>query len=73
MKNDESSSSDDSDVESDSSDEESKDQPVLQISSIPHFGTINRIRVSYSKSIYLKSNEKVLVFLNILFNYGWSL
>ncbi|XP_025416385.1 glutamate-rich WD repeat-containing protein 1 [Sipha flava] len=44
MKNDDSTSSEDSDVESDSSDEESKDQPVLQISSIPHFGTINRIR-----------------------------
>lgn len=44
LKNDKSSSSDDSDVESESSDEESNDQPVLQISSIPHFGTINRIR-----------------------------
>lgn len=44
IKNDESSSSDDSSVESESSDEESNDQPVLQISSIPHFGTINRIR-----------------------------
>jgi len=44
MKNDESSSSDDSDVESESSDEESNDQPVLQVSSISHFGTINRIR-----------------------------
>jgi len=46
MKNDESSSSDDSDVESESSDEESNDQPVLQVSSISHFGTINRIRVN---------------------------
>lgn len=45
MKNEES-SSDDSEVESDSSDEESSDQPVLQISTIPHFGTINRIRVN---------------------------
>lgn len=44
MKNEES-SSDDSEVESDSSDEESNDQPLLQISTIPHFGTINRIRV----------------------------
>lgn len=48
MKN-ESSSSDDSSVESESSDEESNDQPVLQISSIPHFGTINRIRVKLIK------------------------
>lgn len=45
MKNEESSSSDDSDVESDS-DDESSDQPVLQIASIPHYGTINRIRVN---------------------------
>ncbi|KAE9545238.1 hypothetical protein AGLY_000781 [Aphis glycines] len=44
IKNEDSSSSDDSDVESDSSDDESKDQPVLQISSIPHLGTVNRIR-----------------------------
>lgn len=44
MKNDET-SSDDSDVESDSSDEESNNQPVLQITSIPHYGTVNRIRV----------------------------
>jgi hypothetical protein len=51
MKNDDSTSSEDSDVESDSSDEESKDQPVLQISSIPHFGTINRIRVCYSSLV----------------------
>lgn len=49
MKNEDSSSSDDSDVESDSSDEESNDQPVLQISSIPHNGTINRIRVKFFK------------------------
>lgn len=44
MKNDES-SSDDSDVESESSDEESNDQPVLQLTSIPHYGTVNRVRV----------------------------
>ncbi|XP_050530467.1 glutamate-rich WD repeat-containing protein 1 [Daktulosphaira vitifoliae] len=44
IKKDESSSSEDSDVESDSSDEESNDQPVLQVSALPHFGTINRIR-----------------------------
>lgn len=61
MKND-SSSSNDSDIESDSSDEESKDDPVLQISSIPHYGTINRIRV-YN---FMFLNYKILTILKYL-------
>lgn len=55
MKKDES-SSDDSDVESDSSDEESNNQPVLQLTSISHYGTVNRIRVMILNHKYI--NQK---------------